>query len=61
MPAPVWHATQRLQPFKAKMKLALIPEKNYEKDLDEIPDEVKEALEIVPVKVIGDVLKEALL
>jgi ATP-dependent Lon protease len=46
--------------YKAKMKKALIPRKNYDRDLDEIPDEVKEAMEIKPVDVIEDVLKEAL-
>ena len=46
--------------YKAKMKKALIPRKNYERDLEEIPDEVKDALEIVAVDKIEDVLKEAL-
>jgi len=46
--------------FKAKMKLALIPRKNFQRDLDEIPDEVKEAMEIKAVDTIEDVLKEAL-
>ncbi len=46
--------------YKAKMKKALIPRKNFERDLDEIPDEVKDAMEIKPVDVIEDVLKEAL-
>ena len=45
---------------KAKMKKALIPRKNYDRDLDEIPDEVKENMEIKAVDVIEDVLKEAL-
>ncbi|MGM0518078.1 MAG: endopeptidase La [Campylobacterota bacterium] len=45
---------------KAKMKKALIPKKNYERDLDEIPDEVKKSLEIKAVNTIEDVLKEAL-
>jgi ATP-dependent Lon protease len=47
--------------YKAGVKKALIPEKNYERDLDEIPDEVKEHLKIVPVKSVEEVLKEALL
>ena len=47
--------------YKAGVTKALIPEKNYERDLDEIPDEVKEHLDIVPVKTVDDVLKEALL
>ena len=45
---------------KAKMKKALIPRKNFERDLDEIPQEVKDAMEIIAVDVIEDVLKEAL-
>ncbi|MBP9490610.1 MAG: endopeptidase La [Aliarcobacter sp.] len=45
---------------KAKMKKALIPRKNFERDLDEIPQEVKDAMEIKAVDVIEDVLKEAL-
>ncbi|CAE10975.1 endopeptidase La [Wolinella succinogenes] len=46
---------------KAGIKRALIPKKNFERDLDEIPDEVKEALEIVPVTRIEEVLKEVLI
>ena len=46
--------------FKAKMKLALIPRKNFQRDLDEIPKEVKDAMEIKAVDTIEDVLKEAL-
>lgn len=46
--------------FKAKMTKALIPRKNYERDLEDIPEEVKKAMEIKPVDVIEDVLKEAL-
>jgi ATP-dependent Lon protease len=45
---------------RAGMKLALIPQKNYERDLDDIPDEVKNALEIRGVTRIEEVL-EALL
>jgi len=47
--------------YKAKMKLALIPRKNFQRDLDEIPDEVKDAMEIKAVDTIDDVLKEALI
>ncbi|MBE0496724.1 MAG: endopeptidase La [Campylobacterales bacterium] len=43
--------------FKAKITTALIPKKNYERDLEEIPDEVKEALELIPVERIEEVLK----
>jgi ATP-dependent Lon protease len=46
--------------YKAKMKLALIPRKNFQRDLDEIPSEVKEAMQIKAVDTIEDVLKEAL-
>jgi len=46
--------------YKAKMKLALIPRKNFQRDLDDIPDEVKEAMQIKAVDTIEDVLKEAL-
>jgi ATP-dependent Lon protease len=47
--------------YKAKIKTALIPQKNFERDLDDIPEEVKEGLEIVPVKRIEEVLKHALI
>ncbi|WP_457560036.1 endopeptidase La [Caminibacter sp.] len=47
--------------YKAKIKKVLIPIKNYERDLDDVPEEVKEGLEIVPVKRIEEVLKEALI
>jgi ATP-dependent Lon protease len=46
---------------KAKMKRVLIPQKNYERDLDDIPDEVKESLEITPVSRIEEVIKEILI
>ena len=41
---------------KAEMNKVLIPIKNYERDLEEIPQEVKEALEIVAVSRIEEVL-----
>jgi len=47
--------------YKAKMKKVLIPEKNYKRDLDDIPDVVKKSLKIVPVKSIEEVLEEALI
>ena len=47
--------------YKAKIKTALIPRKNYERDLDEIPEEVKKELKIIAVDTIDDVLKEALI
>ncbi|CAA6826161.1 MAG: ATP-dependent protease La (EC Type I [uncultured Sulfurovum sp.] len=46
--------------YKAGVTKALIPEKNYERDLDEIPNEVKSAIKIIGVSVIDEVLAEAL-
>jgi ATP-dependent Lon protease len=46
--------------YKAGVTTAIIPKKNYERDLDEVPEEVKDALEILPVKEIEEVLKIAL-
>jgi ATP-dependent Lon protease len=46
--------------FKAGIKTVLIPQKNYDRDLDDIPDEVKSALRIVPVKRIEEVLAIAI-
>jgi ATP-dependent Lon protease len=46
---------------KAGMKKALIPQKNYERDIEEIPDEVKEAVEVIAVSRVEDVLKEMLI
>jgi ATP-dependent Lon protease len=46
--------------YKAKIKTALIPRKNYERDLDEIPDEVKEKMTIIPVSHVEEVLALAL-
>ena len=46
--------------YKAEIKTALIPIKNYERDLKDIPSEVKENLNIIAVKNISEVLKEAL-
>ena len=42
---------------KAKMTMALIPYKNYQRDLKDIPDEVKEQIEIIAVKNIQEVIK----
>ncbi len=42
------------------MKKALVPRKNFDRDLDDIPEEVKESMEIKAVDTIEDVLKEAL-
>lgn len=46
---------------RAGIKKALIPLKNFQRDLDEIPDEVKKAMIIVPVSEIGEVLDQALI
>ena len=45
---------------KAKIAEVLIPRKNYERDLAEIPDEVKNDLKITPVERIEEVLELAL-
>ena len=47
--------------YKAKIKKVLIPKKNYDRDLDDIPVEVVENMQIVPVTHIEEVLKEAIL
>lgn len=46
---------------RAGMILALIPQKNFERDLSDIPDEVKNALEIVGVSRIEEVLDRLLI
>jgi ATP-dependent Lon protease len=46
--------------YKAKMTKVLIPTKNYKRDLKDIPDEVKQNVQIVAVSKISEVLKEAL-
>ena len=48
-----------LAALRAGIKTVLIPEKNT-KDLDDIPDEIKGQLEIIPVKTIDQVLDIAL-
>ncbi|NLC28060.1 MAG: endopeptidase La [Campylobacteraceae bacterium] len=45
--------------FKAKITTIIIPKKNYERDLEDIPTEVKDALEIIPVERIEEVMKIA--
>jgi len=47
--------------FKAKIKTVLIPKKNFERDLDDIPEEVKEKMEFISVSKIEEVLKRALI
>ncbi|PAF43071.1 endopeptidase La [Helicobacter sp. 11S03491-1] len=46
---------------KAGMKKVLIPEKNYQRDLGDIPEEVKKEVQIIPVKKIEDVLTQILI
>ncbi|BEK36925.1 endopeptidase La [Campylobacter coli] len=46
--------------YKADIKIALIPKKNYERDLKDIPDEVKDNMKIVGVTDFDEVLKYAL-
>ncbi|KYJ86280.1 endopeptidase La [Sulfurovum riftiae] len=44
--------------YKAGVTKALIPQKNYERDLDDIPNEVKKNIKIIGVSNVYDVLKE---
>lgn len=46
--------------YKADIKFALIPSKNYERDLKDIPEEVKENMKIIPVDSFDEVLKHSL-
>ncbi len=46
---------------KAGMCKVLIPAKNYERDLDDIPKEVKDSLDIVGVTRVEEVLKQILI
>ena len=46
---------------KAGMQKVLIPQKNYERDLGDIPQEVLEELEIISVSDVKEVLEEILL
>lgn len=43
--------------YKAKMSTVLIPLKNYKRDLKDIPDEVKQNMQIIPVEKIEEVLQ----
>ncbi|MDR3163205.1 MAG: endopeptidase La [Helicobacteraceae bacterium] len=45
--------------YRAKMKTVLIPEKNFENDMDEIPDEVKDSLKTVPINRIEEAIRAA--
>ena len=49
-----------LAALRGGIKVVLIPADN-EKDLPEIPDNVKEGLEIIPVSHVNEVLKHALI
>ena len=44
--------------YKAGVTKALIPVKNYERDLADIPDEVKQSIKIIGVSNVDEVLKE---
>lgn len=44
--------------YKAGVTKALIPMKNYERDLDDIPDEVKNNIKIIGVSHVEEVLQE---
>ena len=46
---------------KAGMTKVLVPQKNYERDLDDIPKEVKETMEILGVSRVEEVLKQVLI
>jgi ATP-dependent Lon protease len=48
-----------LAALRGGIEMVLIPEKNM-KDLEDIPDNVKEGLEIIPVKTVDEVLNAAL-
>lgn len=45
---------------KAKIKIAIIPQKNLDIDLEDIPDIVKDSMEIIGVSRIEEVLEKAL-
>ena len=49
-----------LAAHRAGVKKVLIPKEN-EKDLADIPDNVKEGLEIIPVSVVDEVITHALI
>jgi len=46
---------------KAGMSKVLIPAKNYERDLEDIPKEVRDSMEIVGVTRVEEVLKQILI
>lgn len=46
--------------YKANVKTVILPQKNYDRDLDDIPKEVKSSIKFIPVKRVEEVLKEAI-
>jgi len=46
---------------KAGMSKVLIPQKNYERDLEDLPQEVRDSLEILGMRRIEEVLKQVLI
>ncbi len=44
---------------RANIKIAIVPKRNYERDLDDIPDEVKAGLEIIAVERVEEVFEIA--
>jgi len=47
--------------YKSGVTKALIPQKNYERDLEDIPEEILNGMSIIAVNRVEDVLKEALI
>jgi ATP-dependent Lon protease len=47
--------------YKAGVTKTLIPQKNFERDLEDIPQEVRDSVEIIAVTDIDDVLSKVLL
>ncbi len=47
--------------YKAGVKKVIIPQKNFDRDIEDIPMEVLKAIKIVPVENISEVLSEVLL
>ena len=47
--------------YKANIQKALIPTKNYKRDLEDIPLEVQQNIEIIAVKNIDEVFKHVLI
>ncbi len=47
--------------YKSGVTKALIPRKNYERDLEDIPNEVLDAIEVIAIDRVEEVLREALI